>query len=67
MGASKKAELGIIYGRRRIGKSTLLQSLLRKGDLYFEGIKGLSKQKQIQHFAQQLATQTKTVPVDAKS
>ena len=39
---SNKAELGIVYGRRRIGKSTLLQSLLKKGDLYFEGIKGLS-------------------------
>ncbi|MGZ3769122.1 MAG: ATP-binding protein [Bdellovibrio sp.] len=64
---SNKAELGIIYGRRRIGKSTLLQSLLKKGDLYFEGIKGYSKQKQIRHFTQQLAIQTNTVPVDAKS
>ena len=64
---SNKAELGIVYGRRRIGKSTLLQSFLKKGDLYFEGIKGLSKKKQIQHFAQQLAAQTNTIPVDAKN
>jgi predicted AAA+ superfamily ATPase len=63
---SNKAELGIIYGRRRVGKSTLLQSLLKEGDLYFEGLKGLPKLKQIKHFTQQLAEQTKTVPVDAK-
>jgi AAA+ ATPase superfamily predicted ATPase len=26
--ASRKAELGVVYGRRRIGKSTLLKSPL---------------------------------------
>jgi len=35
--ASSRAELGIVYGRRRIGKSTLLSRAgTRKGDLYFE-------------------------------
>lgn len=64
---SNKAELGIIYGRRRVGKSTLLQSLIKKGDLYFEGIKGIPKDKQIKHFVEQLALQTKTVPANAKN
>lgn len=57
--ASDRAELGIVYGRRRIGKSTLLQHPLRKkDDLYFEGVKGLSQQKQIDHFLDQLARQS---------
>jgi len=57
--ASERAELGIVYGRRRIGKSTLLQQPLRKkGDLFFEGIRGLPQQKQIDHFLDQLARQS---------
>lgn len=52
---SKKAELAIIYGRRRIGKSTLLEKISTdKNDFYFEAIKGLSKHRQIAHFLKQL-------------
>ena len=59
--ASNRAELGIVYGRRRIGKSTLLmQSVTRKGDLYFEALQNVSLKKQIDHFLRQLADQTKT-------
>ena len=57
---SDRAELGIVYGRRRIGKSTLLQSVARTGDLYFEGLQRSSQADQIQHFMKQLAEQTNT-------
>lgn len=67
---STRAELGIIYGRRRVGKSYLLKSILRKGqqlDIYFEAIRGYSQQEQIDHFCKQLAEQTNTVQVKANS
>jgi AAA+ ATPase superfamily predicted ATPase len=63
---SNRAELGIVYGRRRIGKSTLLESRLTPGDLYFEGIKGLPLKAQIEHFCRQLAEQTGTIAVAAR-
>ena len=63
---SSKAELGIVYGRRRVGKSTLLRAVKSKKSFYFEGVKGLSRQKQIRHFVTQLAAQTNSIPVDAK-
>jgi len=57
---SKRAELAIIYGRRRVGKSTLLEHISKDNrNYYFEAIKGLSKQKQINHFLQQLGEQSK--------
>jgi hypothetical protein len=44
---SKRAELGIVYGRRRIGKSTLLkQAAPKKSTLYFEALQGVSLKKQ---------------------
>ena len=59
--ASGRAELGIVYGRRRVGKSTLLaQAAARKGDFYFEGLQQVPLKKQISHFMQQLADQTET-------
>jgi len=59
--ASKRAELVILYGRRRVGKSTLLtRAARRKGDLHFEALQGVSQKKQIKHFLQQLAAQTRT-------
>ncbi len=64
---SNKAELGIVYGRRRIGKSTLLKSAMREGDLYFEAIQGLPLKDQIRHFITQLARQTHSMPVFADS
>ncbi len=64
---SERAELGIVYGRRRVGKSTLLQTLRKETrNLYFEGIKGLSTQEQIEHFCKQLADQTQSMPVVAR-
>lgn len=32
---SKKANLVIIYGRRRCGKSTLIKNTLKPGDIYY--------------------------------
>ncbi|MEE8398504.1 MAG: ATP-binding protein [Desulfobacterales bacterium] len=58
---SNRAELGIVYGRRRVGKSTLLaKAIARAGDLYFEGLQRVPLKKQIGHFMQQLADQTQT-------
>ena len=57
--ASNRAELGIVYGRRRVGKSTLLEKARRRtGNLYFEGLQRASQKKQIDHFMRQLAEQT---------
>jgi AAA+ ATPase superfamily predicted ATPase len=67
---SKKPELGIVYGRRRVGKSHLLKSIITKpstGDMYFEAIRGYPLQKQIDHFCKQLSEQTNTVQVKADS
>ena len=59
--ASKQPELGIVYGRRRVGKSELLaQAGGGKNDLYFEGLQQASLKDQLDHFVSQLATQTKT-------
>lgn len=65
---SNRAELGIVYGRRRVGKSCLLERLKRpKSDLYFEGLQGGRQADQITHFVDELARQTGTVPVRARS
>ncbi len=65
---SKRAELGVIYGRRRVGKSTLLKQVHHQGDgLFFEGLEGLPLEKQVEHFLDQLATQTKTPPFRGKT
>lgn len=58
---SKRSELAIIYGRRRVGKSTLLEHIANneKSSIYFEAIKGYTKKKQISHFIKQLSEQTK--------
>ncbi len=59
--SSKRAELVILYGRRRVGKSALLsQAKKRKGDLYFEALQNVGQKKQIDHFLRQLAEQTGT-------
>jgi len=55
MKRSKKAELIILYGRRRVGKSFLLEQITQNGSaFYFEAIKGLSLQDQITHFLSQI-------------
>ncbi|MGK5082249.1 ATP-binding protein [Bdellovibrionota bacterium FG-1] len=74
---SKRAELGIVYGRRRIGKSRLIKQFVkRKGDLYFEALGGNRETegagahttpKQIAHFVRQLAEQTDTPLIQAST
>jgi len=57
---SKKGELVVIYGRRRIGKSCLVQNFTqgKKNVFSFEALENETTQKQITHFAQQLQKQT---------
>ena len=63
---SNRAELGIVYGRRRVGKSTLLENAANvKNKLFFEGIKSASLKQQIDHFTYQLAKNTNTSQIIA--
>lgn len=56
---SRKSELAVVYGRRRVGKSTLLKKFIQgKPHLYFEGLEKLRTQAQIQTLTQQWADQT---------
>lgn len=51
-----KAVLIVVYGRRRVGKTALVEEAYGHGDLWqFDGIEGGSKQVQLSHFADQLA------------
>ena len=66
--ASNRAELGIVYGRRRIGKSSLLMRFKKpKGDLSFEALQKATTLKQIDHFTDQLAKQTRTPKILARN
>jgi AAA+ ATPase superfamily predicted ATPase len=59
--SSNRADLIILYGRRRIGKSTLLsQARQGKGCLFFEALQKTPQKKQINHFLAQLSEQTAT-------
>ena len=65
---STRAELGIIYGRRRVGKSSLLEKAAEgTPSLFFEGLEKGDESTQIEHFVNQLAEQTRTMPVRALS
>lgn len=65
---SDRAELGIVYGRRRVGKSSLLLEFKsHKGDLCFEALQKVPTLKQIQHFTSQLAKQTNTPQILARN
>jgi len=56
---SKSNTITVIYGRRRIGKSFLIQEFLKKSKaLYFEGLEGQSKKQQLKNFILQLNHQT---------
>ena len=58
---SKRPELGIVYGRRRVGKSQLLAHAGNpRNTLYFEGLQQASQKEQLDHFTSQLAEQAKT-------
>lgn len=58
---SKKSELAVIYGRRRIGKSTLLEQFLKdKEHAYsFEAIEDYLSSNQLKHFTESLKEQFK--------
>jgi AAA+ ATPase superfamily predicted ATPase len=57
--ASKKSELAVVYGRRRIGKSSLIKEFARQKPRFysFEGIEGQGGAKQIAHFTDMLQQQ----------
>jgi AAA+ ATPase superfamily predicted ATPase len=56
---SEKDELVVLYGRRRIGKSSLVKCFAEKKKPYyeFEALEGETTQGQINHFLQQLKKQ----------
>lgn len=64
-----KAQLMIIYGRRRVGKSTLIRKSVshEKKVLFFEGIQGEPMQVQIDQFLGDLSRQTGRVKLAAKN
>lgn len=65
--SSNKAELVIIYGRRRIGKSALIKQFARnKKNLYFEAIDNAAQRQQIEHFLSQLSEQVGLPKFDCK-
>jgi uncharacterized protein len=52
---SRKSQIAVVYGRRRIGKSLLLtQALKGRSVLFFEGLENRPKKQQSQHFMFQL-------------
>ena len=57
---SETGEIVVVYGRRRVGKSTLIKKFAEKKDgfLCFEGIEGKRTPDQIRHFTHMLKTQT---------
>jgi len=56
---SEKDELVVLYGRRRIGKSSLVKCFAKKKKSYyeFEAPEGETTHRQIDHFSQQLKKQ----------
>ena len=56
---SEKDELVVLYGRRRIGKSSLVKCFAKKKKSYyeFEALEGETTHGQIDHFSQQLKKQ----------
>jgi len=50
------AKILVVYGRRRVGKTTLIKKAFDKRRLLtFEGLEGKSKREQLDHFASELA------------
>jgi hypothetical protein len=64
-----KAQLLILYGRRRIGKSRLIAEAtkLERRKLLFEGIEGAPSSAQVVQFTDDLARQTRRVRLAAAS
>lgn len=64
---SKQSKLIVIYGRRRVGKSRLVEQFIKsKPALCFEGLEGLHTQEQINLFLADLSKQLND-PILAKS
>lgn len=64
-----QAQLIVIYGRRRIGKSRLIMEALKmkKKTLFFEGIEGENTSFQIDQFLDDLSRQTGKIKLAAKN
>jgi uncharacterized protein len=61
IGSYQEASIIIMYGRRRIGKTELIEQAFRARNLLkFEGIEGLSHKAQLTHVMQQLAKYTES-------
>jgi AAA+ ATPase superfamily predicted ATPase len=68
----KKATIAVCAGRRRIGKSTLIQQFGKKAKLFleFQGLpprEGVSKKDQLNSFSEQLAKQTNLPKLNLES
>ncbi|MBI3266873.1 MAG: ATP-binding protein, partial [Chlamydiae bacterium] len=58
--ARQEASLVVVYGRRRVGKTELIEQYFRERRLIkFEGLEGASPEAQISHFLYQLSKYTK--------
>jgi AAA+ ATPase superfamily predicted ATPase len=56
---SDKSEIAVIYGRRRVGKSTLVQHFIRNEIcLYFEGLENQNTKEQIENIKKDFIRQT---------
>ena len=61
IGTAHEASIIIMYGRRRIGKTELIEQAFRDRNLLkFEGIEGLSHKAQLAHALQQLVKYTES-------
>jgi AAA+ ATPase superfamily predicted ATPase len=56
----KQAQLVVIYGRRRVGKTALVRHAFKDQTIWeFDGLEGMNTQGQLKHFSQQLASFSK--------
>ena len=63
--SQKTSSLVTVYGRRRVGKSTLIRHFVNKrSHLIFEGIENVSELKQIQSLMQMFKQQTQNSDLD---
>ena len=64
---SGKSELVVLYGRRRIGKSSLIKRFSEKKHTFFgfEALEGERVSSQIEHFKEQLKSQIDDPIIDS--